>query len=64
MLERPDEGFYRTALNTLPIEASRTIYIDDIEANVEAGQKFGIESIRYDHRRHDDFLKRMADLGF
>jgi epoxide hydrolase-like predicted phosphatase len=60
---KPNEGFYRSSLELLPIDPARTIYIDDLAANVDAGRDFGFECIQYDHSDHDRLIEQLRNLG-
>lgn len=45
---KPDPLIYRQALRACKAKAEEAIYIDDIEANVEAARKLGMEGIHFE----------------
>jgi len=46
-LLKPDEAIYRLLLDRHGLEASRTVFIDDVENNVTGARLVGIEAIHY-----------------
>ncbi|HQZ29741.1 MAG TPA: HAD-IA family hydrolase, partial [Verrucomicrobiales bacterium] len=59
-LMKPDPRIYELVKETLPLLPNRTIYIDDLPANCEAGSKAGFLSVLYDVEKHSDFLTAVA----
>ena len=59
-LMKPDPRIYELVKETLPFLPNRTIYIDDLPANCEAGSKAGFLSVLYDVEKHSDFLTAVA----
>jgi len=57
---KPDPRIYELVKETLPLLPNRTIYIDDLPANCEAGSKAGFLSVLYDVEKHSDFLTAVA----
>jgi len=53
---KPEDDFYIKAIEKYSIQPEETLYIDDLNANIEAGRKFGFTSFLYDHRDHEKFL--------
>ena len=45
---KPEPAIYQHLLATYDLEPSRTIFIDDVEANVAAAAAFGIKTIRFE----------------
>ncbi len=45
---KPEPRIYRTIIDRFGLEPSRTIYVDDLSENVEAGRAAGLVSIRYE----------------
>jgi glucose-1-phosphatase len=46
-ISKPDPLIYREALRACKAEAAEAVYIDDLEANVEAARKLGLQGIRF-----------------
>lgn len=46
-LVKPDPAIYRLLLSRNRLEASSCVFIDDVPANVEAGERLGIRGIRF-----------------
>lgn len=55
-LMKPDPAIYEVVKSTLPLDPARTIYIDDMPANCEAGTSAGFLSLPYHAKRHEEFL--------
>ncbi|MEO0414313.1 MAG: HAD family phosphatase [Verrucomicrobiota bacterium] len=55
---KPDDSIYEITLEKLKIDPSRTIYIDDLPENIDAGKKHGFVGIRYDGSDHSEFLNQ------
>lgn len=60
---KPDPAIYDVVKNTLPIAAGRTVYIDDLAANCEAGRDAGFLAVHYSAPHHDEFLNAVAELS-
>lgn len=61
---KPDAKIYQTAIDELRLEPSETLYVDDGQANVDAGARAGLASLLYDPDDHEDFLRRARARGF
>lgn len=61
-LMKPDPAIYEVVKNTLSLDPARTIYIDDMPANCEAGAAAGFLSVPYHAGRHDEFLAAINSL--
>lgn len=59
---KPDPAIYELVTERLSLDPARTIYIDDLPANCEAGAKAGFRSVTYAPDRHDEFLEAVARL--
>jgi glucose-1-phosphatase len=59
-LMKPDPRIYEVTRETLSLVPERTIYIDDLPANCEAGAAAGFLTVPYSHRAHDEFLAAVA----
>lgn len=62
-LMKPDPAIYERVKSDLPVDPSRTVYIDDNLANCAAGAAAGFLSVPYQVTRHDDFLEAVARLS-
>jgi glucose-1-phosphatase len=60
-LMKPDPRIYDVVKETLPLVPERTIYIDDLPANCEAGREAGFLTVPYDVNRHSDFLSAWTE---
>lgn len=47
-MRKPDERFYKLALERVGCEASECVFLDDIGLNLKAAEKLGINTIRED----------------
>ncbi len=47
-LAKPDEAIYRLTCERYDIEPSKTLFIDDSEANVISAQRFGLNAIQFE----------------
>ncbi|UZJ53892.1 hypothetical protein CBS101457_003212 [Exobasidium rhododendri] len=45
-MRKPEEGFYRYALDLLKVEPKEVVFLDDIGINLKAAQAIGIHTIR------------------
>jgi len=61
-LMKPDPAIYGLVRDTLRLDPSRTLYIDDLPANCEAGAAAGFLTIPYAHDQHAEFLQRVSSL--
>jgi len=44
---KPDPAIYQVAINQLGLDPAKTIYIDDLEKNIVAGDAAGFQSVHY-----------------
>lgn len=61
-LMKPDPAIYEVVKSTLPLDPARTVYIDDLPANCEAGAAAGFLSVPYHAQRHEEFLASVNRL--
>lgn len=61
-LMKPDPAIFDHAIRTLSLDPARTIYVDDLAANCEAGTAAGFRSVVYSQRNHGDFLEAVAAM--
>lgn len=59
---KPDRRIYEIALRQFGIDARETVFIDDLQPNVDAAQELGFHAIRYDYHRHGDLVGNLAAL--
>ena len=52
---KPDEAFYRRALEELGLAPSEIAYVDDLPDNIATGRRIGLVSHAYEHGRHGEF---------
>jgi glucose-1-phosphatase len=60
---KPGREIYETAIRQFGLKPEKTVYIDDLPANVRAASELGFEAILYDLTKHAEFESRLAELG-
>jgi glucose-1-phosphatase len=60
-LRKPEPGIYRAALKMSGTQARETLFVDDLEANVEGARKLGFVAVRF--KDADGLRRRLAELG-
>jgi putative hydrolase of the HAD superfamily len=60
---KPGREIYETAIRQFGLKPEKTIYIDDLPANVRAASELGFKAILYDLTKHAEFETRLAELG-
>ncbi len=60
---KPSRAIYQAAIDQFSLDPSTTIYLDDIEENIVAGQALGLQGIRYQGDSHEAFLSDLAKLS-
>jgi len=60
---KPDTRIYEIALEQFGIHAGETVFIDDLQPNIDAALALGFQAIRYDLRRHGDLLATLRSMG-
>lgn len=60
---KPHRRIYEIALEQFGIEASETLFIDDLLPNIETARQIGLHAVHYDYKKHNDFLAEMNRLG-
>lgn len=53
---KPEEIIYTRAIEHFAVSPEECLFIDDLEENCLAAEKFGIRTIVYDKHNHDDFV--------
>lgn len=61
-LMKPDPGIFELARTRFSLQPERTIYIDDLAENCEAGAAVGFRSLVYARERHGEFLEAVSAL--
>jgi FMN phosphatase YigB (HAD superfamily) len=60
---KPDRKIFEIAANQFRVTPSRTIYVDDLAANIESAVDFGFYGIQYDWKKHSEFQKKLGEFG-
>jgi len=60
---KPGREIYETAIRQFGLKPEKTIYIDDLTANVRAASELGFKAILYDLAKHAEFETRLSELG-
>ena len=58
---KPEPEIYQEAIRRCGLEPDKTLYIDDLPANIEGGRKVGFRCWQYDRGKHDMFLDWLRD---
>lgn len=58
---KPDETIYRLVLGRCGLTAARTVFIDDLAANVEGARRVGMQAIH--HQSPEQTRQELASLG-
>ena len=59
---KPERAFYERALERGAIDPDRAVFVDDVQANLDAAAAFGIATVR--HRSAESTRQALAALGF
>ncbi|MGJ8676962.1 MAG: HAD family hydrolase [Akkermansiaceae bacterium] len=54
---KPEQAIYEIAISQYKLIPEKTIYIDDLAANIEAGKNLGFICYQYDIDQHDAFTE-------
>ena len=60
-MRKPEPRIFKAALKMAGVRPSQAVFIDDLEPNVEAARKAGLQAIRY--RGPEDLRRRLESLG-
>jgi putative hydrolase of the HAD superfamily len=60
-LRKPDPAIYQLALNHFNAKPENTVFIDDLEINIEGARKLGINSILF--KGYDNLIAELGELG-
>ena len=61
---KPDPQIYQIALKRAKARAGECVFIDDIEANIEAASKIGIHTIHFTPQTDLEAELRQLNLSF
>lgn len=61
---KPDPRIYEITIERLGLDPARTLYIDDLEKNCEAGAAAGFWTHCYDRTRHGDLLECLTGFDW
>jgi len=59
---KPEPEIYQIAIEQWQLEPAKTAYIDDLPANIKAGEKAGFLCYQYDMSCHQEFLTWLDSL--
>jgi len=59
---KPDPKIYQIVTESFSLTPNETIYIDDSPVNCQAGRVHGFETVCYDRKNHEDFLRSIDRL--
>ncbi len=59
---KPENEIYQLAIREYQLAPGRTVYIDDLPANIEGGKKAGFLCHQYCSDRHHDFLAWLSSI--
>lgn len=62
-LSKPEPGIYQLTLERFQLDPARTVFIDDLPANIAAGREAGLHAIQYDFHNHQDLISSLKQLG-
>jgi glucose-1-phosphatase len=60
---KPDRRIFEMAVTQFGVNPEKTVFVDDLPANVESASRVGLRSVQYDFRNHIEFEQRLALLG-
>ena len=60
---KPDRRIFEIALAQFGVVANETVFIDDLQPNIDSARELGFQAIRYDCNRHDDLILKLDLLG-
>ncbi len=59
---KPEDEIYERTIKHLSIDPQESLFIDDLEDNCLAAEKFGIKTICYDKNDHNKFIKEFDSI--
>jgi putative hydrolase of the HAD superfamily len=62
-MAKPEPAIYVLAAGRLGLETSECVFVDDLEANVEAARQVGMQGVLFRVDKGDDLRAQLAGLG-
>ena len=62
-LAKPERAIFELAIHQFGVDPQKTIYLDDLTANVEAARGAGLRAFCYDPEAHEDLLAALRREG-
>jgi glucose-1-phosphatase len=59
---KPDRKIFEIAAKRFGVMPSRTVYVDDLAANIESAADFGFHAIQYEWKKHLEFQEKLARI--
>ena len=60
---KPDRRIFEMGVTQFGVNPEKTVFVDDLTANVESASRVGLRSVQYDFRNHIEFERWLALLG-
>jgi glucose-1-phosphatase len=60
---KPDRRIFEMAVTQFGVNPEKTVFVDDLPANVESAAGIGFRSIQYDFTNHAEFERMLAVFG-
>lgn len=57
---KPEEAIFRQAIEKFDLDPALTLYVDDLEPNIETARRLGFDAFLYDMKRHEEFEAALA----
>jgi glucose-1-phosphatase len=57
---KPDRKIFEIAAKQFGVTAPRTLYVDDLAANIESAAGFGFHAIQYEWKKHSEFQEKLT----
>jgi FMN phosphatase YigB (HAD superfamily) len=61
---KPEPRIYEIAIAQFGIDPARTLFIDDLAANIAAAEQLGLRGLVYDHHDHPAAAEKLRGFGF
>jgi len=62
LVMKPSDRIYKEVIDRYQLVPERTLYIDDVSLNTDAGRQHGFQTFTYDFRRHGEFEDHLVKL--
>ncbi|GGJ60604.1 hypothetical protein GCM10008939_00390 [Deinococcus aquiradiocola] len=60
-VKKPDPASFQALEDAMGVPAAQVAFVDDVQENIDAAGRAGFHGLLYDHTRHEDFERRLAD---